>query len=75
MLGFIHSPEGDVSAIRVALLFSLILGGSVIIAGLVGWFVGLHDAVLMVGAGSGLISALGLGKSWQAQAEYKGGGP
>jgi hypothetical protein len=69
---FVQDAKGDTSSIRVALLVSLILGGSVVVCGLVGWFVGLKDAVLMVGAGSGLISATGLAKAWQGTAEYGG---
>jgi hypothetical protein len=71
-MNFIQDAKGDTSSIRVALLVSLILGGSVIVCGLVGWFVGLKDAVLMVGAGSGMISFTAGAKSWQAQAEYGG---
>jgi hypothetical protein len=69
---FVQDAKGDTSSIRVALVVSLILGGFVIVCGLIGWFLGLKDAVLMVGSGAGLISLTAGAKSWQAQAEYGG---
>ena len=69
---FVQDAKGDTSSIRVALLVSLILGSTVIVCGVVGWFIGLKDAVLMVGSGAGLISATGIAKAWQGTAEYGG---
>lgn len=68
-LGVLVDGAGDLSAIRVALIACLVLGGLVILSGLIGWFLGMKDAVLMVGAGSGLIGTTGIAKAWQAQSE------
>ena len=61
---------GVVSTMRIAVLYYCMpLGALVILAGVIGWFCGLKDAALIIGAGTGLITfALGA-KAWQAQNE------
>lgn len=71
-LGYTRDAKGDQSSIRLALLSALALGAAMIISGIVGFFLGTRDSVLMAGAGSGLITGTGIAKAWQSQAENKG---
>ena len=69
-LGYTQDGKGDLSSIRLSLIICLILGSIIIISGIIGWFLLLKDAVLMVGAGAGLITGTGIAKAWQSTAEY-----
>lgn len=52
--------DGHFSMIRLGVFIAIVLGGVAILAGLVGWFLKLPDATVIVGAGTGLITlALG----------------
>lgn len=67
-----EAAPGVSSSFRVILLaYVAPLSAALILGGLVGFFLRLTDAPLVIGAGTGLLTlALGA-KAWQAQAEER----
>lgn len=71
MSGLIADPSGDSSTLRLAVLVAVGVGAATIGCGLVGFFLELANAMLVIGSGQGLITVVLTLKVWQRSVEAK----
>jgi hypothetical protein len=71
MNGLIEDPTGGDSTLRLCVLLAVAAGIATMAAGLVGFFRGLPDAMLVIGSGQGLITLVLTLKVWQRSVEEK----
>ncbi len=71
MNSLLEDPTGGASTLRLCVLVAVAVGSATIAAGLVGFFQGLADSMLVIGSGQGLISLVLTLKVWQRTVEEK----
>jgi hypothetical protein len=64
-----HDHKGKPSTMRILAMMGGVLGSVICIAGTVGFFLRIPDAVMLVTVGAGLIGAGEIAKGWQGRAE------
>ncbi len=69
MSGLIEDATGGHSTLRVCVLAAVGAGVATMAAGLVGFFSGLADSMLVIGSGQGLITVVLTLKVWQRHVE------
>jgi len=71
MLSLIEDTAGDLSTLRVCVLFAVGAGLLVMAAGIVGFFRGIPEATVVLGSGQALITLVLTLKVWQRSIEEK----
>jgi len=64
-----ETASGKGSLIRVLVLFAAILSATLIISGVIGWFIDKPEAVSVMGIGGGLYSVSEWAKAFQKKSE------
>ena len=68
---FLKEYNGKLSLIRIGAFIAIIMGASMSLCGVIGFFMSLKDSAVFASLGAGLITtALGL-KAWQKKNETK----
>lgn len=70
-LGWYQDDAGDVSALRLIVVPSAVVGLSIAVAGAVAMFLDLPAAGTAMATGAGMVAATGAAKAWQKASEVQ----
>lgn len=64
-----EQEENVISAMRIGFMICVVTGSITVLAGVVGFFMGIEGAATVVGSGAGMIGLSEVSKAWQASHE------